>query len=882
MSKQSLLLVDGDTRSLRVLEVSLRKAGFSVTTAETVRDALEKLELHPPELIVSETTFPDGDGFELRRRVRATPAWGEIPFIFLTAEQAIENKIRGLELGVDDYLTKPIYIKEIITRINILLQKRQRSRFEERDHRDDRDREGRRDGRTRFAGRISDMPVVDIIQTIEISRKSGVIQFIGERGKQATIYFRDGRVIDAEAGTLLGEDAVYRLLTWNDGEFEVLFRTVRRREVIQTSSQGLLMEGMRRLDEWSRILEQLPSLTHRFEVDATELAVRIGDVPDDNNRILRLIDGRRTLLEVIDASDVGDLECVQAIARLYFEEILHDLDHQVHERKRDTGKHAPIEDNAPTPIEEVASGPVTTAHLDEIEEEVRREASGPRPVVSVDAGSGAVPSIGAITSAGSTETQPTALEDVISEEPAPPGPLGGSYRPSSLRLIDEAVAAAQAIEPLALLAGLDIATSSPRAAPDVVDAGWGAPSTAAAPIAVPVPTKLPSPKQQLDTPRTAAGDDEDDDADDAPLVTVSDDDDHDAAAAHAGAGVPRAIDTDEQSAPPAKPRTSSRPMPAVRELPPLTRDDSGLRMIASLGRDRAETSGELRPSQIIKTEGEPETQRELITILPRRSTRDLPVLAADAEADGEDASAAPDAIAAPVDAATPRSGTPRSTTIATGGNGRLVRGAIAAALLLVVIVVYVKTRPGRAPTAWIASDAAPTFSPLPAVVPDAPVAPIAPVDASVAATLPADAASVDRLEDASIATAPGDAFDAVTAARKLVDQAHDAIEEGEFQKALDLSDQSLKLRRTARTYLVRGTALQRLGRVDDALDSIDLALDIYKRSGADNAAAWEQKGRMLWGAGRRDEARVAFDRFLQLEPGSGKAAQIRKMIAEPR
>ncbi|HEY0195242.1 MAG TPA: DUF4388 domain-containing protein, partial [Kofleriaceae bacterium] len=306
MSKQSLLLVDGDTRSLRVLEVSLRKSGFMVTAALSVQDAIDKLELHAPDLIISETTFPESDGFQLRRKVRETPEWADIPFVFLTAEAAIENKIRGLELGVDDYLTKPIYIKEIVTRINILLQKRQRVRFEER-----------RDGRTRFAGRVQDMPVVDVIQTIEISRKSGVIQFVGERGRQAAIYFRDGRVIDAEAGSLQGEDAVYRLLTWNEGEFEVVFRTVRRREVITVSSQALLMEGMRRLDEWSRLFEQLPPLAHRFEVDTNELATRLGDVPDDNNRILRLFDGKRTLLEVIDGSDVGDLECLQAVSRLY-------------------------------------------------------------------------------------------------------------------------------------------------------------------------------------------------------------------------------------------------------------------------------------------------------------------------------------------------------------------------------------------------------------------------------------------------------------------------------------------------------------------------------------------------------------------------------------
>src|SRR6185503_18977936 len=331
---------------MRVLEVSLRKAGFTVTTAVSVQDALDKLELGTPDLIISETTFADSDGFELPRRVRATPDWADIPFIFLTAEGAIENKIRGLELGVDDYLTKPIYIKEIVTRINILLQKRQRARFEER-----------RDGRTRFAGRVADMPVVDVIQTIEISRKSGVIQFVGERNRQAAIYFRDGRVIDAEAGALQGEDAVYRLLTWSEGDFEVVFRTVRRREVINTSSQGLLMEGMRRLDEWSRLLEQLPPLSHRFEVDAAELASRLGDVPDNNNPILRLIDGKRTLLEVIDAADVGDLECLQAISRLYFEGMLLDLDPN-RPARRDTGRPMPLSMVEPqTPMEVVASGP---------------------------------------------------------------------------------------------------------------------------------------------------------------------------------------------------------------------------------------------------------------------------------------------------------------------------------------------------------------------------------------------------------------------------------------------------------------------------------------------------------------------------------------------
>src|SRR5438445_7204941 len=179
MAKQSLLLVDGDTKSLRVLEVSLKKAGFNVTTAVNGADALAKVETSAPDLIISDTKMAEMDGFELVERLKQNNDWAPIPFIFLTSQSDVEDKIRGLELGVEDYLTKPIYIKEIVTRVNILLQKKQRAGFEDK-----------RDG-VRFAGRVADMPVVDVIQTIEISRKSGLIHFTGIHGRTAAIYFRD-------------------------------------------------------------------------------------------------------------------------------------------------------------------------------------------------------------------------------------------------------------------------------------------------------------------------------------------------------------------------------------------------------------------------------------------------------------------------------------------------------------------------------------------------------------------------------------------------------------------------------------------------------------------------------------------------------------------
>ncbi|MCU1283459.1 MAG: hypothetical protein JWM53_7005, partial [bacterium] len=241
--------------------------------------------------------------------------WSPIPFIFLTSQSDVEDKIRGLELGVEDYLTKPIYIKEIVTRVKILLQKKQRVALEDGN---------KRESRTKFAGQLADMAVVDLIQTIEISRKSGVIHFTHPDGKRGAIYFRNGKVIDAELGRLGGEDAVYRLLVWGEGEFEVEFKNVRRKDVIELSSQGLLMEGMRRVDEWGRLCEQLPPLETVFEVDYRELAERLAEIPDEINGILRLFDGRRTLMQVVDDCDFADLEALNVVSKLYFEGLIYD------------------------------------------------------------------------------------------------------------------------------------------------------------------------------------------------------------------------------------------------------------------------------------------------------------------------------------------------------------------------------------------------------------------------------------------------------------------------------------------------------------------------------------------------------------------------------
>ncbi|HEU5073633.1 MAG TPA: response regulator, partial [Polyangiaceae bacterium] len=267
MAKKQLLLVDADPRSVRVLEVSLKKAGYSVTTASDGHDALAKVEYLTPDLILSDTRLPRLDGYELVRRVKEKPEYASIPIVLLTSQKSIEDKIRGLELGVEDYLTKPIFVRELITRVNLLLTRRTQENLVTAMP---------TSRRTRLSGSLEDMGIVDLLQTFEVSRKSGVAK-IASSNREATIYFRDGKTVDAELGRLRGEEAVYRALIWTNGTFEVEFCPVERSDIIPTSTQGLLMEGMRRLDEWGRLLEQLPPLASIFEVDHNQLVERLNE-----------------------------------------------------------------------------------------------------------------------------------------------------------------------------------------------------------------------------------------------------------------------------------------------------------------------------------------------------------------------------------------------------------------------------------------------------------------------------------------------------------------------------------------------------------------------------------------------------------------------------
>ncbi len=312
MANETILIVDAEPKSQKVLEVSLKKAGYRVVITESLQEARERVIEVEPALIISDTELPDGDGLELCADLKLSEETREIPVIFLTEDRSLTKKMRSFELGAEDYLTKPIYIKEVITRAELLIQRRAKELWADSEVEE-------------FEGNLGDITMIDLLQEIEKELRSGTVR-LHRKGRQGTLHFREGNILDAACGKVQGEDAVYRMMLWSEGDFAVRYHdNIRRADHIERDTSSLLMEGIRRFEKWNDLVSTLPELERVFEADYQRLPGFLRDVPPEVERLVRLFDGYRALEEVIDDSPVDDVTTLQIIRKLLDDDILLDV-----------------------------------------------------------------------------------------------------------------------------------------------------------------------------------------------------------------------------------------------------------------------------------------------------------------------------------------------------------------------------------------------------------------------------------------------------------------------------------------------------------------------------------------------------------------------------
>ncbi|MCW2714771.1 MAG: tcrX [Frankiales bacterium] len=121
MSEARLLVVDDEPNILELLSASLRFAGFDVVTATNGKDALLQARATAPDLVVLDVMMPGMNGFDVARELRR--GGDRVPVVFLTAKDATEDRVEGLTIGGDDYVTKPFSLEEVVARIRAVLRR---------------------------------------------------------------------------------------------------------------------------------------------------------------------------------------------------------------------------------------------------------------------------------------------------------------------------------------------------------------------------------------------------------------------------------------------------------------------------------------------------------------------------------------------------------------------------------------------------------------------------------------------------------------------------------------------------------------------------------------------------------------------------------------
>ena len=232
-SRYRVLLVDADPEESTVLELRMVEQGFDVKTARSVETArkLATAEGADFDLVVCELELPDADGLTFLSEARKE-AWGrDMPWVVHTQKQGRTEANRAFELGAMDFVAKPVQADVLVAKLKAMLDQWSTGR-----------------GAKGVSGSLREMGLPDIVQVLFHGRKTGKLN-VRSAGKNGEIHFLEGNIANAIIGEVTGADAFYALLKFEEGDFALDPGFTPPKRVMVESSEALLLEGMRRMDE---------------------------------------------------------------------------------------------------------------------------------------------------------------------------------------------------------------------------------------------------------------------------------------------------------------------------------------------------------------------------------------------------------------------------------------------------------------------------------------------------------------------------------------------------------------------------------------------------------------------------------------------------------
>ncbi len=251
-----ILIVEDDPHLLAVMQMLFEDEGYQVSMARNGQEGLTLVRQQKtlPDIIISDVMMPVMDGFQFCEALRKEDRFNKIPFIFLTALSQSSQRLKAYTLGADAYLVKPFHPEELLLKVKILLDRV--STYRAITPKD-----------TSMSGSLASVNLVDIIQILELSRKTGFLNVSMEGENFGSILFSEGTMIDAETGRLKGEDALFTLLALKEGFFSFSEKSIGPDKVrFRKSNTSLIMEGLRLIDELNQYGQFLPDPGTRLSV----------------------------------------------------------------------------------------------------------------------------------------------------------------------------------------------------------------------------------------------------------------------------------------------------------------------------------------------------------------------------------------------------------------------------------------------------------------------------------------------------------------------------------------------------------------------------------------------------------------------------------------
>ena len=241
-TKTVKLLLAEDNPMVRDLVTRGLEPFCEVIVAADGADALLKVVDDLPDVVLCDYKMPGLNGRQLFEKLRGREATRHIPFLFMASRADIEERLRPLVDGAEDFIAKPFLVKDLV---------RSAKKVVDRLHLEKLQKRASRPGV--IQGRLEEMSMIDLMQSLEMGQKSCRLQ-VQKGSERAELFFASGQCRDAKIGNLNGDDAVFKIVLWTEGEFEIDFNAANASDRTTTtrSTTGLLMEAMRLMDESNR------------------------------------------------------------------------------------------------------------------------------------------------------------------------------------------------------------------------------------------------------------------------------------------------------------------------------------------------------------------------------------------------------------------------------------------------------------------------------------------------------------------------------------------------------------------------------------------------------------------------------------------------------